>query len=227
MSEKQTSTLSIVSMVSGIIGIFFLLPAIPAVVCGHLALKEIKKENREGRGFAIAGLVTGYFGIALLTIAITMLYLLVIQKTQQFKDLGGAEVLQAKEPPRPQVRKPVIKPVIKPTIPPKIPTDVIITELKKAIRISPNHAGAYFNLGNAYREQDQHDLAIESYKKAISINPNSAFAHYNLGGVYAQQGKSDEAVASFKAAININPNLESPELQTLINLLQHKRKEVR
>ena len=35
-----------------------------------------------------------------------------VTQTQQFKDLVGAEVLQAKEPPKPQVRKPVIKPVI-------------------------------------------------------------------------------------------------------------------
>ena len=36
-----------------------------------------------------------------------------VTQTQQFKDLIAAEVLQAKEPPKPKVRKPVVKPVIK------------------------------------------------------------------------------------------------------------------
>ena len=37
-----------------------------------------------------------------------------VTETQPFKDLIGAEVLQPKEPPKPQARKPVVKPVIKP-----------------------------------------------------------------------------------------------------------------
>ena len=40
-----------------------------------------------------------------------------IAQDQQFKDLIGAEVLLAKEPPKPKVRKQVVKPVIKPTVP--------------------------------------------------------------------------------------------------------------
>ena len=39
-----------------------------------------------------------------------------VTQTQQFKTFIGAEVLQAKEPPKPQVRKPVFK-QIKPTVP--------------------------------------------------------------------------------------------------------------
>ncbi len=39
-----------------------------------------------------------------------------VTQTQQFKTFIGAEVLQAKEPPKPQVRKPIIQP-IKPTVP--------------------------------------------------------------------------------------------------------------
>ena len=54
---------------------------------------------------------------------ITGIYL--VTQTQQFKDLVGAEVLKAKEPPKPQVRKPVIKPVIKPTVP---TTNTVVVE---------------------------------------------------------------------------------------------------
>ena len=47
-----------------------------------------------------------------------------VTQTQQFKDLVGAEVLQAKEPPKPLVRKPVIQP-IKPSVP---TTSTVIVE---------------------------------------------------------------------------------------------------
>jgi hypothetical protein len=39
--------------------------AIPAVICGHLAIKKIRESEQPmaGRGMAIAGLVTGYLGL--------------------------------------------------------------------------------------------------------------------------------------------------------------------
>ena len=47
-----------------------------------------------------------------------------VTQTQQFKDLVGAEVLRAKEPPKPHVRKPVVEP-IKPTVP---TTNTVVVE---------------------------------------------------------------------------------------------------
>ncbi len=45
---------------------FFILTAIPAVICGHLALSRIKRSGGmlAGNGLAIGGLVAGYVGIA-------------------------------------------------------------------------------------------------------------------------------------------------------------------
>jgi hypothetical protein len=42
--------------------------AIPAVICGHLALGRIQRSGGSlgGRGLALAGLITGYVGIALI-----------------------------------------------------------------------------------------------------------------------------------------------------------------
>ena len=36
-----------------------------AVVFGHIGLTQIRKTGAPGRGYAIAGLVTGYIGVAL------------------------------------------------------------------------------------------------------------------------------------------------------------------
>lgn len=62
-----SSTLSVLSLVFGIIGLFLslfligLLPAIAGVILGHVALKR----EPHARGMAVAGLVTGYVGVAI------------------------------------------------------------------------------------------------------------------------------------------------------------------
>ncbi len=73
-----TNGLAIASMVCGIMSLVLLfscgigaIAGIPAVICGHMALTQIKAGPVvAGRGMAIAGLVTGY-----LSILITMAFL--------------------------------------------------------------------------------------------------------------------------------------------------------
>ena len=73
-----TSPLAIASMVLGIISLtmFPLLPGIPAVICGHLSLKEIRRSGGavRGRGLAIAGLVTGYISVAIMLLLLLGLF---------------------------------------------------------------------------------------------------------------------------------------------------------
>jgi hypothetical protein len=67
-SAPKTSAGAIWSLVLGILGLicFSILTAIPAVICGHMAYSRIKRSSGalEGKGLAIAGLITGYLGIA-------------------------------------------------------------------------------------------------------------------------------------------------------------------
>jgi type IV pilus assembly protein PilA len=59
---SQTSTKAIISLVCGIL--FFFPISIVAIICGHLALSEIRRSagRLTGQGIAIAGLVLGYLG---------------------------------------------------------------------------------------------------------------------------------------------------------------------
>lgn len=72
----QPKGLSIASLCCGIavyVGFgFILLPQIAAVILGHMALRR----EPSGRGFAIAGLVMGYIGLALTVLALTGLAML-------------------------------------------------------------------------------------------------------------------------------------------------------
>jgi type IV pilus assembly protein PilA len=70
-AHAPTSGKAIASLICGVF--FFVLPSsIAAVVLGHLSLSEIKKSagRIQGQGLAIAGLVLGYMGLAVIPIAI-------------------------------------------------------------------------------------------------------------------------------------------------------------
>lgn len=74
LPTARNSTLAIWSLVLGILGLMLTvicigpLFAIPAVICGHIALVKIKRSGGmlDGSGLAIAGLVTGYICLALI-----------------------------------------------------------------------------------------------------------------------------------------------------------------
>ena len=55
--QQKTNTLAIVSLVLAFV------VSLGAVICGHIALSQIKKTGEQGRGLAIAGLVLGYIGL--------------------------------------------------------------------------------------------------------------------------------------------------------------------
>ena len=64
---SATNPLAIVSLISGIASYLFLpfIGAIVAVVTGHIALGQIKRTGKNGRGFALAGTILGYVHLAL------------------------------------------------------------------------------------------------------------------------------------------------------------------
>ncbi len=67
-NSAKTAPGSIWSLVLGILGITCLsiFAAIPAVICGHVAISKIRKSAGAlaGEGLALAGLIMGYIGIA-------------------------------------------------------------------------------------------------------------------------------------------------------------------
>lgn len=67
IGEAQTSGMAIGSLITGIF--FFVLPsAIAAVILGHISRSEIRRSagRKKGSGMALAGLILGYAGIAII-----------------------------------------------------------------------------------------------------------------------------------------------------------------
>jgi hypothetical protein len=73
-----TSGLGIASMICGIASWTALpfLAALPAIICGHLSLREIRDSGGRigGRGMATAGLITGYLNVAMVILGAILLF---------------------------------------------------------------------------------------------------------------------------------------------------------
>ena len=64
--QRRTNPLAVASLACGLGQIFFwFLAAIPAVVLGHVARRQIRQTGEDGQGMATAGLVLGWIGIVL------------------------------------------------------------------------------------------------------------------------------------------------------------------
>lgn len=66
-----TNTLAIVALISS----FFI--SLAGVICGHIALGQIKQTGEQGRGMALAGLIIGYVGLVSGLIFFAFLFLIV------------------------------------------------------------------------------------------------------------------------------------------------------
>lgn len=62
-APQRTNTLAVVALVLGVVGV-----SLGGVICGHIALSQIRRTGEGGRGMAIAGLVLGYLWIAVVVI---------------------------------------------------------------------------------------------------------------------------------------------------------------
>jgi tetratricopeptide (TPR) repeat protein len=81
-----------------------------------------------------------------------------------------------------------------------------IPVLLKFIDEEPGLAGPYLNLGIAYRETAQLDVAQEALQKAIGLNPTNAVAHHQIAIVYREQGSFDAALEEYKQALTLAPD---------------------
>lgn len=78
---------------------------------------------------------------------------------------------------------------------------------QQCIRVDPNFAEAYGNLGNALRETGDLLGAVQFYLKAIKLHPRFSDAYNNLANSYMQLGQTHEAVETYKMALVLDPTL--------------------
>ncbi len=80
-------------------------------------------------------------------------------------------------------------------------------ELKKAIKLNPKYANAYFNIAGLYISKRKFLKAEIYLRNAIEIKSDFAIAHYNLGFILQDQGKLQEAKSHIRNSLEIEPQL--------------------
>lgn len=74
-ARQKTSGWCVAAVICGITGVFLAVPALGAVLCGHLGLYRTRDNERLGRGLAVAGLVLGYAIAAVYGLLIAAIWL--------------------------------------------------------------------------------------------------------------------------------------------------------
>ena len=87
--------------------------------------------------------------------------------------------------------------------------DLVEEDLRKLIKLKPDHAHAYNALGYTLADRtSRFDEAHELIKKALEIAPEDPFIVDSLGWVQFKLGKLDESVATLQRAFDLRPDPE-------------------
>ncbi len=78
---------------------------------------------------------------------------------------------------------------------------------KRAVKLDPQYAAAWNNLGALNHAQRRYKAAIKSYDKAIAADPQLALAHKNRGAACLARGDVEQAFASFNKAYALSPTV--------------------
>ena len=84
-----------------------------------------------------------------------------------------------------------------------------VAQLETAVRIRPNFAEAWSDLGQARKQLLDDAGALTAYEHAVTVNPRDAVAQYRLGAEYLHQGKTQPAIDHLRQAYELNPSDQS------------------
>jgi len=81
-----------------------------------------------------------------------------------------------------------------------------IQNYKNALKLYPNEANIYNNLGVAYSKVNDLNNAEINYKKAIKLKPSDALAYSNLGSIYERKKNYAEAAKYLEKYSKLTPS---------------------
>jgi tetratricopeptide (TPR) repeat protein len=76
-----------------------------------------------------------------------------------------------------------------------------------SIKIEPNSAEVYLNLGHAYLKLTKNAEAIKAFKESIKLNPDQPESQYGLGVAAFRTNKYKDAADAFKKAATLSPSM--------------------
>lgn len=75
--------------------------------------------------------------------------------------------------------------------------------IRRAIRLMPEEAGPWNNLGNVLVGLQRIDDAIAAYSRSAELDPQAPEAHNNLGSLYRRRGDLEAAEAACRHAVQL------------------------
>ncbi len=85
--------------------------------------------------------------------------------------------------------------------------DEALAAYQMVLKIKPDKAAAYTNIGVVYYQEGKFDDAVQQMQKALQLDPQDGETEYMLGATYVQQQNLDEAEKAFNKAIELKPDL--------------------
>jgi tetratricopeptide (TPR) repeat protein/ADP-heptose:LPS heptosyltransferase len=76
--------------------------------------------------------------------------------------------------------------------------------MERALRVSPDYAAAWVNLGNLYQALDRPGLAEGAYRQALAIRPVDSGTWTNLGNALRALGRLPDAVKAHRRSIGLD-----------------------
>jgi len=84
--------------------------------------------------------------------------------------------------------------------------DKAVSYFKKAVKIDPRYANAYFLIGYCNAQLGRYPDAFEAYKKAIQIKPDFILAHFFLGLIFLEARDRNHALEEYKILKDLDRN---------------------
>jgi hypothetical protein len=82
-----------------------------------------------------------------------------------------------------------------------------IDAYRRSLRLRPECAEAWINLGRLFAEGGDVTAADECFASALELDPADATVHYNLGVLAQDAGREADAIASYRRALELDPQL--------------------
>jgi tetratricopeptide (TPR) repeat protein len=104
--------------------------------------------------------------------------------------------------------------------------DKAISAYRRLLKLDPDKASVYANLGHAYALKGDADRAIESYRLSLKHDAEDDVVYVNLGMAYEKKGMFTEALNAYKTAYELNPESKKAAAryrEIRIKMLQQSR----
>ena len=98
------------------------------------------------------------------------------------------------------------------------------------LRLNPEFASCYYNLGQIYMKKKEYLNAIDSFKKSLSLDANAIKAYFNIAGAYHSLKDTKNAIKYWEKAIEYDKENQDAYINLAIcsiNELQDSAKALR